>query len=33
MVLFIPMKGKPMVQVGAMQEAGYKKVIEEHLIQ
>ena len=32
MVLFIPMEGQPMMQVGAMQEAGYKKVVEEHLI-
>ena len=32
MVLFIPMEGQPMMQVGAMQEAEYKKVVEEHLI-
>jgi len=32
MVLFIPLEGKPMMQVGAMQEAEYKKVVEEQLI-
>ncbi len=32
MVLFIPMEGQPMMQVGAMQEAEYKKVVEEQLI-
>jgi thioredoxin len=32
MVLFIPLEGQPMMQVGAMQEAEYKKVVEEHLI-
>ena len=32
MVLFIPLEGQPMMQVGAMQEAEYKKVVEEQLI-
>ena len=32
MVLFIPLEGQPMMQVGAMQEADYKKVVEEQLI-
>jgi thioredoxin len=32
MVLFIPMEGQPMMQVGAMQEAEYKKVVDEQLI-
>ena len=32
MVLFIPMEGQPMMQVGAMQEAEYKKVVVEQLI-
>ena len=32
MVLFIPLEGQPMMQVGAMQEQEYKKVIEEQLI-
>ena len=32
MVLFIPLEGQPMTQVGAMQEAEYKKVVEEKLI-
>lgn len=31
-VLFIPMKGQPMIQVGALPEEGYKQVIEEQLI-
>lgn len=31
-VLFIPMEGQPMMQVGAMQEQEYKQVIEKHLI-
>lgn len=31
-VLFIPLKEQPMMQVGAMSEASYKKVIEEHLL-
>lgn len=32
MVLFIPLEGSPMKQVGAMQESEYKKVIEEQLL-
>ena len=32
MVLFIPLEGQPMMQVGALPEEGYRKVIEEHLI-
>jgi thioredoxin-like negative regulator of GroEL len=32
MVLFIPMEGQPMMQVGALPEEGYKQVIEEQLI-
>jgi len=32
MVLFVPMKGQPMVQVGAMSEEDYRKVVEEHLL-
>lgn len=32
MVLFIPMEGKPMMQVGAMQEQEYKKIVEEQLL-
>lgn len=32
MVLFIPMEGQPMMQVGAMQESEYKKVVEEQLL-
>lgn len=32
MVLFIPMEGRPMVQVGAMQEQEYRQIVEEHLI-
>ena len=32
MVLFIPLEGQPMMQVGAMQETEYKKVFEEQLI-
>lgn len=31
-VLFIPKEGKPMMQVGALTEAGYRKVIEEQLL-
>ena len=31
-VLFIPMEGQPMMQVGAMPEEGYRKVIEEKLL-
>ena len=32
MVLFIPMKGQPMVQVGAMSENEYRKVVTEQLL-
>ena len=32
-VLFIPMEGQPMMQVGAMLEADYRKIIEEKLLQ
>ena len=32
MVLFIPMEGQPMMQVGAMTEAEYKKIVEEQLL-
>ena len=32
MVLFIPMEGEPLMQVGAMNEDGYRQVIEEHLL-
>lgn len=32
MVLFIPMEGQPMMQVGALPEEGYRKVIEEQLV-
>ena len=31
-VLFIPMKGQPMMQVGAMDEESYRQVIEEQLL-
>ena len=31
-VLFIPMEGQPMMQVGAMPEEGYRKVVEEKLL-
>ena len=31
-VLFIPMEGRPMMQVGAMLEQDYRKVVEDHLI-
>ena len=31
-VLFIPKEGKPSKQVGALTEAGYRKVIEEQLL-
>lgn len=31
-VMFIPMEGQPMMQVGAMSEEGYRKVIVEHLV-
>ena len=33
MVLFIPVKGQPLMQVGAMQEADYRRIIEEKLLQ
>ena len=32
MVLFIPMEGQPMKQVGALPEEGYRKVIEDQLL-
>ena len=32
MVLFIPLEGQPMMQVGALPEEGYKKLIEEQLL-
>ncbi len=32
MVLFIPLEGQPMMQVGAMQEADYKKIVTEKLL-
>ena len=32
MVLFIPVEGMPMKQVGALPEAGYRETIEEFLI-
>ena len=32
MVLFIPMEGQPMMQVGALPEEGYRQVIEQHLV-
>ena len=32
MVLFIPLEGQPMTQVGAMQEQDYKRIIENQLI-
>ena len=32
MVLFIPLEGQPMMQVGALPEEGYRKVIEEQLL-
>lgn len=32
MVLFVPTKGQPMMQVGAMGEADFRKVVEEHLV-
>lgn len=31
-VLFIPLEGRPSMQVGAMQEEGYRQVIEEQLL-
>ena len=32
MVLFIPKEGQPMMQVGAMQEAEYRRIVEEQLL-
>ena len=32
MVLFIPKEGQPMMQVGAMPEEGYRKVVTEQLL-
>ena len=32
MVLFIPLEGQPMMQVGALPEEGYRKVIVEQLL-
>jgi len=32
MVLFIPLEGQPMMQVGALPEEGYRKVVTEQLI-
>jgi len=32
MVLFIPLEGQPMKQVGAMPEESYRKIVEEHLL-
>ena len=32
MVLFIPLEGQPMKQVGAMSEESYRKIAEEHLL-
>lgn len=32
MVLFIPMESQPMMQVGALPEEGYRKVVEEQLL-
>lgn len=32
MVIFIPLEGQPMMQVGAMAESEYKKVVEERLL-
>ena len=31
-VLFSPMEGQPMMQVGALPEEGYRQVIEQHLV-
>ena len=31
-VLFIPKEGQPMMQVGALKEADYRKVVEEQLL-
>ena len=32
MVLFIPLEGQPIKQVGAMPEESYRKIVEEHLL-
>ena len=32
MVLFIPVEGQPMKQVGAMPEESYRKIVEEYLL-
>ena len=32
MVLFIPLEGQPMKQVGTMPEESYRKIVEEHLL-
>ena len=32
MVLFVPLEGQPMMQVGALAESEYKKVVEERLL-
>ncbi len=32
MVLFIPLEGQPMMQVGAMPEEGYRQIVEEQLL-
>ena len=32
LVLFIPLEGQPMKQVGAMPEESYRKIVEEHLL-
>ena len=32
MVLFIQMEGQPMMQVGALPEEGYRKIVEEQLL-
>lgn len=32
MVLFIPLEGQPMMQVGALPEEGYRKVVVEQLV-
>lgn len=31
-MLFLPMEGKPMIQVGLMSESEYRKVVEEQLL-
>jgi thioredoxin-like negative regulator of GroEL len=32
MVIFIPLEGQPMMQVGALPETEYRKVVEERLL-